>query len=231
MQNTKFSPQIKFVIFILLLVLFWQAGQILKITDFDYEGFLKSLPTGLSSIIFIGLYVGVTFVAWLAKDLFKIVGAVVFGAYLSTFLIWVAEIINAFILFHLSRKLGRDFIQSRLKGSFVKIDEKIARSGFWSIFVFRAFPIVPFRFLDLGVGLTKIPFRKYLILVILGSPVRIFWIQFVLSGVGKAVFKNPQVMVDYLTQNTLVFVLSFAYLIVTLILVIFLARKKEKRHG
>jgi len=230
-KNKSFSPQFKFTLFILLLVLFWQVGQFFRITEFDYEAFLKQLPIGLSSIIFIGLYVGVTFVAWLAKDLFKVVGALIFGLYLSTFLIWVAEIINACILFHLSRKLGREFIQSRLKGRFAKIDEKIAHSGFWSIFIFRAFPIIPFRFLDLAVGLTKIPFRKYLALVVLGSPVRIFWIQFVLAGVGKAVFKNPQVMVDYLTQNTLVFVLSFIYLIITLILVIYLARKQEARHG
>jgi uncharacterized membrane protein YdjX (TVP38/TMEM64 family) len=231
MMNNKFSPQFKFIVFILLLILFWQSGQFFEISEFDYESLLKQLPTGLSSIIFVGLYVGVTFVAWLAKDLFKIVGAIVFGAYLSTTLIWIAEIINAFILFHLSRKLGRDFIQSRLKGGFAKIDEKIARSGFWSIFIFRAFPIIPFRFLDLAVGLTKIPFRKYLMLVILGSPVRIFWIQFVLAGVGKAFLKDPQVMVDYLTQNTTVFVLSFIYLIITLILVIFLARRQEKKYG
>ncbi len=57
------------------------------------------MPGWLSGFVFIGLYAGVKFFAWIARNILKIVGAIFFDECLSIFLIWIAEIINAFVLF------------------------------------------------------------------------------------------------------------------------------------
>src|SRR5436189_110289 len=74
-------------------------------------------------------------------------------------------------------------------------------------------PLVPFRFMDLGFGLTKLPFTKYFLAVVLGSPLRIFWLQFILAGVGEALFKNPSALLDYLMAHQNVLFLSGIYFI------------------
>ena len=203
----------------------WQVGQHVPIDDGQCQAFLARFPLYLSGPVYIFLYIIVTFFAWLAKDIFKIIGAVVFGAYVSTFLIWMAEMGNAFVMFHFSRKLGRGYVESRLKGRLAYLDQKIDQSGFWGLFILRAFPLVPFRFMDLAAGLTKISFRKYFLIVFISSPLRIFWVQFILAGVGKAIFQRPEILVEYLTQNTIIFNVSVVYLFLAVVLLFVVKRR------
>ncbi len=216
---------LKFGIFISVLILCWAVGSFFNFDIDTYRNWLNQYPLFISGLLFVLLYVGVTFFVWLAKDLFKVVGAFLFGAWWSTFFIWIAEMINAAILFHLSRFLGRDFVQKRLLKKSEFLNDRISSRGFWGIFALRAIPVVPYRFLDLLAGLSTISFRKYFIIVLVGSPLRIFWIQFVLEGVGEVVLKNPTVLMDYLLKNQGMFLWSFTYLIAAIILLINLKRK------
>jgi len=151
---------------------------------------------------------------------------VLFGAYISTVFIWIAEMCNIAILFHISRVLGRDFVEQRMGKRLASLDEKIEQSGFWGIFALRIVPLVPFRFLDLAAGLTKISFRKYFLVSAIGSPLRIFWIQFILAGISDSMLRNASfsemipALVTYISRNTLVFFWSLAYGIAALIILI-----------
>ena len=223
--------RLKFILLILILATCFWFGKTLAV-DFDsIKTYLKNLSPLVSGFIFVALYVSVTFFAWLTKDVFKIVGAVLFGAYLSTFYIWLAEMINALILFHLSRKLGRVFIESQLKGKWARMDKKIEETGFWGIFLLRTVPLVPFRFLDLACGLTRIPFKKYFMIVLLGTPLRIFWIQFILAGVGESITRDPRILiptlVNCLTTNSIIFLWSFLYLCAAVVLIIKIKKRLE----
>ncbi|MCM8771415.1 MAG: VTT domain-containing protein [Candidatus Omnitrophica bacterium] len=160
------------------------------------------------------------------KDIFKVAGAILFGAYTSTLFIFIAEIGNVFILFYLARSLGRNFVEQSLRKSarYSNLDEKLGGVSFFWLFLLRFVPLVPFRFLDLACGLTKISFRRYLAAAILGSPVRIFWIQYVLSAVGKSVFTNPLALSEYLLQNKAFLFFTIAYFI--LVILVFLKIRK-----
>jgi len=216
---------VKFLILTGILALVWFLGIFFHVDTAFVQGTLQKLPIFYSSVLFILLYCGVTFFIWLSKDIFRLISALVFGAYLSTLLIWVAEIFNACILFNLSRKLGRNFVENSLKGKLGNLDKKLGKLNFFWLFMFRSVPLVPFRFLDLGCGLTNLSFKKYLLAVILGSPLRIFWVQFVLAGVGAAVFSNPAALTEFLVANKPLFILSFVYII----LVILVAFKFKSR--
>jgi len=221
------SPAIKrFILLTLVLILCWYFGKTLQADFQDFKAIILKFPLVISGLVFVMLYVGVTFFAWLTKDWFKIIGAVVFGAYVSTLLIWIAEVINATILFNLSRKLGRGFIEEKFKGRFDKLDTLIENQGFWSIFALRIIPVVPFRFLDLAYGLTKVPLKQYLTIVLLASPLRIFFIQFVLAAVGESILQSPDVamlistLTDYFLKNQIVLWWGFAYFIAAVVIMV-----------
>lgn len=217
MTQAKDKSRLRFLILIIAIVLIWYLGKFFRIDTQAVEDYLKRFPLVLGAVIFIGLYVVVTFFIWLSKDIFKIASAIIFGPGLSTLFIWIAEIINAFILFHLARFLGRGFVEKTLGRGSGNLDDKLAKANLFWLFLMRGAPLIPFRFLDLACGLTRISFKRYLIAVIFASPVRIFWLQYILAGVGRVVLSQPQALMDYLTQNRGVYIFSFVYFILAII--------------
>ena len=212
MDPTPHKNKLGFLILVVALLLIWYLGGLFHIDYGSIRGRLSSFPLFLSGIIFVVLYVVVTFFIWFSKDIFRVIAAVIFGALWSTLFILIAESINAFILFHASRYLGRGFVEKSLRGAGSRFDEKLGKANFLWLFIFRAAPLVPFRFLDLACGLTRISFRKYLLAVILASPLRIFWVQFALAQAGEAAFKNPYALSEYIVSNKPLLMLSLAYL-------------------
>lgn len=138
--------------------------------------------------------------------------------------IFVAELINAALLFNLSKYLGRGFVKKTLRGDLLILDDKIDRFGFWSIFALRIIPLVPYRFLDVACGMTKISFGKYFLAVVLGSPLRIFWIQLILSAVGENVFKKPEIIMNYFYAHQGVLLFSFLYALASIVLAAFIKK-------
>jgi len=230
LNQTNRQNLLGFVFLISLFLVTWVLGRFFSIDINYYRKFLTQFPLWYSAIIYVSLYVLISFFIWVAKDIFKVVGALIFGAYLSALFVWLAEMINALLLFNLARVLGRDFVRNTLGEGTAKLDKKMRRFGFWGILSLRIIPLVPFRFLDVLAGLTGIRFRDYFLAALLGSPLRIFWIQYIMVAVGESVFKRPQVLTEYLLQNRFILSLSFVYFISVIILGIVL-RRPEKVNG
>lgn len=209
---------IRGTVIILLFLLIIILGRYFKI-DPDK---LKQMFIGVSVLrvagTYILMYVAVTFFIWLSKDIFRFIAAMMFGPFLSTILVFLAETINAAILFTLSRYLGKGFVDSLLKSPSRTLQNKISRASLWYIFTLRTVPLIPFRILDLGFGLTRIRLSQYLMIVVLASPARIFWVQYILAGLGEVAFKNPQLLINYLLDNRVAFIWSFIYLVLAIIL-------------
>ncbi|MDD5154897.1 MAG: VTT domain-containing protein [Candidatus Omnitrophica bacterium] len=219
--------KIKFIFFIAVVVLLAAAGSFFRIDIRQLQMALSKFPVLAAGMIFVALYVSVTFFIWLSKDVFRITAALIFGPFLSTVFVFAAEIINAFILFNFSRILGRSFIKERLKGHLKNLDERLAQSNFAWLFIFRAVPLIPFRFMDLAAGLTKIPLRRYLIVAALGSVPRIFWLQYILSVAGKSLLTKPTATVDYLVLNKPALIFTLVYLVLVIAVLIKLRIKNS----
>lgn len=223
MKNHK--VQIKFFFFVFILVLLMLAGRHFHVDTAKIQKSLSGFPVIYSGILYVTLYVVITFFVFFSKDVFWITGAVLFGPALSTLYISIAEIINACILFNMSRYLGRRFVENSLKGKYRNLDEKLTSLNFFWLFMFRAAPLIPYRFLDLAFGLTKVSFGRYMTAVVLASPVKTFWIQYILAGVGNSVLTNPYVLVDYLSGNKTLFAFSFIYLLLVILVALKIKRK------
>ncbi len=216
------KPYIRFILFILFIILLVALSQFFS---FDYtiiDNFIKQFSPIWTAIIFVISYIIGTFFIWYLKDPLKIVGAVCFGAYLSTLFIYVAEIINSYIFFKISKIGGKGFIEKKVRGRYQKVYEKIGKMNLGWVFLLRAIPFIPYRVLDLGFGLSKMPFRRYLLVVILASLPRIFWIQFILASVKNFSFGNLAI---YFSKNQMIFWVSMVYFIFTIIGTVILRRK------
>ncbi|MFH1413367.1 MAG: VTT domain-containing protein [Candidatus Omnitrophota bacterium] len=220
---------IKFFILVIVLILIWYLGGRFPLDAQRLEDSLKSLPILYSGLLYVILYAVITFFVFFSKDLFYILGAVLFGAYLSALFIFIAEIINAFVLFHFAKMLGRAYIEKSFKKDNNNLDERLGRINFFWLFLLRATPFVPYRFLDLSAGLSKINFKKYLAAVILGSPLKLFWIQYILSGVGRGVLNDPSALMEYFLHNKVLLVFSLIYLVVAVAIIGKLNSERRKR--
>jgi len=170
----KNRPLFQFLIFILALILISYLGRNIPLNPEAIQRSLKGIPLIYSSAIFILLYVVITFFIFFSKDLFWLLGAVLFGPFFSAIFICIAEYINAFILFGLSRFLGRAYIQKSLSKKYERWDEKLGSINFFWLLIFRAAPLIPYRFLDLAAGLTKIHFST---VEIFGGVIHVLYIH------------------------------------------------------
>ncbi|MCP4653011.1 MAG: TVP38/TMEM64 family protein [Candidatus Omnitrophica bacterium] len=220
------KPQFRFIIFIGLLAVLFGLGKYFSIDAAKIDDFLDKVPIGWACLAFIFIYVVGTFLIWYLKDPLKVVGAIVFGAFLSTALIYVAEIINAYLFFNVSKFLGKDFVEKSLRGRFKGFYEKLEDFSFGWMFLLRAIPFIPYRVLDLSFGLSKVRFRKYFLIVLLASPPRIFWIQYPLASVKSLSIEK---MTEYFLNNPLVFTWYFLYTVFACIVVFIMKGKFSKK--
>lgn len=225
------NNKIKFLVLIISLFLLWYLARYFHFDAEALQASLKKIPLFYSGAVFVFLYCLVTFFIWFSKDAFRLIAAVLFGAVLSTIFIFIAEALNAFILFYIARILGRNFVVDSLKGKCAKLDAKIGKSSFLWLFIFRAMPLIPFRFLDLSCGLTRISFKRYFLAVILGSPLRIFWVQYILAGVGLSILSRPEALVNYLLSNKPAFIFSLIYFVLVIAVVLSLKLRSRKDGG
>ncbi len=225
------SPAIRFFFFLLLIFGLWLLGKFLNIDVAQYQAILQQYPLLLSASLFIVLYVGVTFLIWFGTiDIFRISAAILFGGPVSTVIVWIAESINAFALFHLSRKLGRDYVIEKFRLKAKDIEKVQAQESAFGVFTLRFNPLIPFRIMDLAYGLSRLSFKTYFKGIALSSLVRIFWLQTIIADVGQAVLKSPSLLIPYLLEHPVLVICSTVYFLLVLILSIVAVVGKVKRN-
>jgi uncharacterized membrane protein YdjX (TVP38/TMEM64 family) len=86
------------------------------------------------------------------------VGGLLFGVVWGTILVMVIATASAFVPFTMSRRLGRDWVESKLEGQ--KLDEIYQQSeggkGFAFVMLMRLIPILPWEVQNYVAGLTKV---------------------------------------------------------------------------
>jgi uncharacterized membrane protein YdjX (TVP38/TMEM64 family) len=220
MNIRKHRHEIEFIFLIVILLWIWYAGRSMRLDSDIIISSLRAFPLIYSSIIYVFLYVVVSFFIFFSKDVFWLTGALFFGPGYSTFLICIAEAINAYILFYLARRFGRKFVENKVSEKYSYLDEKLGRINFAWLFIFRAAPLIPYRFMDLAAGLTRIKFARYLLAVIIGSPLKMFWVQSVLYGVGKNILTNPMAIIGYFHENRILMYFSLIYVVLVIMVVL-----------
>ncbi|MCK5260241.1 MAG: TVP38/TMEM64 family protein [Candidatus Omnitrophica bacterium] len=225
---------LKFVLFLFILAACWYLGRVFDVDVPYYQKILARYPLALSGLIFVLLYVVTTTFIWFGpKDVLRIASAILFGAYVSTVFVWIGEMINATVMFYLSRILGREYVQQRLGAQSKKLEKMKDDSSFLGVLAWRINPLAPFRLMDLGYGLTQISFKKYFCAIVIVSFFRILWLQFILAGIGTSLFEDISAMMDYFRAHPVVLRYSGLYFLAVIAVTImavaarFLRRRRQ----
>ena len=258
-QSPANKKVLKFILFLIIFSACWYLGRIFKIDVASYQDFLSGLPLFLSGLIFVVLYVGTTTFIWFGpKDVLRVASAVFFGGPVSAIFVWLGEMINAVIMFYLSRVLGRKYVMQKLKSKAETIDQMKDNVSVWGILAWRINPLIPYRLVDLGYGLTNVHFKKYISVLAVPTFLRIFLFQLLIVVMNQSLLKNMKVIiaefrnspydiqtramnltiavqelaVAFLKEHTLLILICFVYLIaviaVTIAAVAMRCGKKRK---
>jgi uncharacterized membrane protein YdjX (TVP38/TMEM64 family) len=115
-------------------------------------------------------------------------GGLLFGPVTGTLLAILIAAATSLVPFMMSRKLGREWVEARLKGTRVENFYRRAyqNNGFRFVLMLRLVPVMPWELQNYVAGVTQVSVPSYMLATILGSaPLSI---ALVILG---ATFKNP----------------------------------------
>ncbi len=117
----------------------------------------------LGPVAFILGYAAAT-VAFLPGSILTLAAGALFGVLRGTIYAFVGATLGASAAFLIARYAARGAVERRLGGSarFSAIDRAVGREGFKIVALLRLSPVVPFSALNYALGLTRVPFLKYL---------------------------------------------------------------------
>lgn len=193
-----------------------------------------AFPNRLVRDRFFILFVVTTSFLWLGpKDVLRIAGALIFGNYVSTVFVTIAEICILVNQFQLSRRLGRDFAQERFKIDADSPDRVKGTISIVQVSASRLNSFFPFRVPDLGFGLSRITLQRYFLISPAVSPLRVFWLQPILAGIGEGLSRGLSAVVQHALQNPIVlgFITFYFLLVVALSIVGVVVGLRRKRRS
>jgi len=130
-------------------------------------GELRTWILGLGAwgpVVFIALY-AVAVVAAVPGSVLTIAAGAMFGSVLGVGVVSIASTLGAAMAFAVARWFARDSVARWLTRSdkFAKLDRMTNEHGAIIVAITRLVPLFPFTLLNYGFGLTRVPFRTYVL--------------------------------------------------------------------
>lgn len=141
-------------------------------------------------LVFFLTYVAVTALSLPVATWLSLLAGALFGRWLGTAVVSVASSLGATLAFLGSRYLLRDWVQARFGRRLGPINRGIERDGAWYLFALRLTPVVPFFLVNLGLGLTPLRARTFLLVSWLGMLPATF--LYVNAGTALATVESPR---------------------------------------
>ena len=160
--------QVIFVIAALVGIGFYYFSKYDAVSRENIEAFVNEFGIW-APLAYAVLYIACSPIPLLAPT-FSAVGGLIFGAVRGTFIIMIVATISALVPYSLSRRLGRDWVESKLKGK--KLDNIYQQSegskAFTFIVLMRLIPVLPWEIQNYVAGLTKVKIPTFMLGTILG---------------------------------------------------------------
>jgi len=111
--------------------------------------------------VFVTVYIIQTALSLPGAAILSLAAGAVFGAIMGTVYVNVGATIGASLAFLVVRYLFRDVIQSKFGSRLEKLNIELETRGFNYLLFLRLVPVFPFFLINLGAGLTSIPFWTF----------------------------------------------------------------------
>lgn len=122
------------------------------------------------------------------SNITALAGGLLFGTWVSFLLTWVAVVLGSVLVFLLARHLGQSFVEQAVSQSVAAryLDIIQRKQDVFLALVFL-FPFFPDDLICILAGLTTIPFRRFLLIVLFTRP----WGLLVASALGGSALAIP----------------------------------------
>jgi len=165
----------------------WSSGFFAARSEEDLQAYIQRFAP-YSHLVFFALQLSSVILAPIPSNLTAAVGGLLFGTWWSFFLTAAAVALGSAVVFQLARVLGRPFAERFVsRKNWDKYAEVFRRKRDLFLFLAFLFPFFPDDILCIMAGLTDIPFRRFLLLVVLARP----WGLLVACGVGGSALRIP----------------------------------------
>src|SRR5215831_12029201 len=115
----------------------------------------------LAAILYAGLYITLSGLSLPFSTPVSLVGGFLFDLWLGVLLVSFASTAGSTLAFLGSRYVFRDFVQRRFGSWYDRINRGVEEDGPYYLLTLRLMPIVPFFIVNLAMGLTRMPARKF----------------------------------------------------------------------
>ncbi|MFK7909187.1 MAG: TVP38/TMEM64 family protein [Akkermansiaceae bacterium] len=124
--------------------------------------YIAGLDPVWAPVVFVGLYILAT-VLFIPGSIITLAAGVLFGVVWGSVYVSIASVTGASLAFLIGRYFARDWVRKKIESrpKFKAVDDAISREGAKIVLLLRLSPLFPFNFLNYGLGVTKIPFWKY----------------------------------------------------------------------
>ncbi|MGE5630069.1 MAG: TVP38/TMEM64 family protein [Caulobacteraceae bacterium] len=162
---------IKRAIFLLLLFLFvtifivYKNFRSISINDLKFflRGFARHTP-----LVFMALCIARGLLA-VPCGLFSVSGGILFGSLLGAAITLVSLSAGSILTFYLARLLGNRWTEHIIGNRFKNVDKLFSNNGFYSVFLMRVVPILPYDVVSCISGLSKVGLLNYILGTVVGS--------------------------------------------------------------
>ena len=127
---------------------------------------------------YMAIYILVTSLSLPGATVMGLAAGAFFGLLTGTIIVSFASTIGATLACAVSRFILRDWIQNKFGDKLKTVNEGIEKEGAFYLFTLRLIPVFPFWLINLVMGLTKMPLKKF------------YWVSQVGMLPGTIVFIN-----------------------------------------
>ena len=132
-------------------------------------GQVQAFVTGLglwAPVAFMGLWLAAA-VVFIPGTALTVAGGALFGPLLGPAYSLLGAVTGATAAYGLGRFLGRDWVERNADGRLGRLKSGVEAEGWRFVAFVRLVPVAPFNLLNLGLGLTRIPLRTYVLTTLL----------------------------------------------------------------
>ncbi|HYF82640.1 MAG TPA: TVP38/TMEM64 family protein [Clostridia bacterium] len=128
---------------------------------------------GMASVVFIVMCTarGLVFIPC---GVLSALGGLLFGPLMGTAFTLIGLTAGAAITFYLARSLGKSWAERTLGHKYDRYEGYISKDSFYSIFLMRVVPILPFDVVSIIAGMSRARADKYILATLVGSLPGIF---------------------------------------------------------
>lgn len=116
----------------------------------------------LSITAYILLYISTAFFVPGAIPL-TVIGGFLFGVFWGTLYVCIGAITGATLAFFTARYLVGEWLQDKYKDHLRRFNKQIEKYGYYYLILIRLTPLIPFFLINYLAGLTRVPFRIFLL--------------------------------------------------------------------